>query len=43
MMICPKLKRNQKDLFPERKNQTVEKPQFCVRQNWGFEHIVAKI
>ena len=23
--------------------QTVEKPQFCVRQNWGFEHIVAKI
>ena len=23
--------------------QTVEKPQFCVRQNWVFEHIVAKI
>ena len=23
--------------------QTVEKPQFCVMQNWGFEHIVAKI
>lgn len=26
-----------------RRCQTVEKPQFCVRQNWGFEHIVAKI
>ena len=23
--------------------QTVEKPQFCIRQNWGFERIVAKI
>ena len=23
--------------------QTVEKPQFCVRQNWGFEHILDKI
>ena len=22
--------------------QTVEKPQFCIRQNWGFERIVAK-
>ena len=25
------------------KSQTVEKPQFCVRQNWGFEHILAQI
>ena len=24
-------------------SQTVEKPQFCIRQNWGFERIVAKI
>ena len=24
-------------------SQTVEKPQFCVRQNWGFEHILAQI
>ena len=23
--------------------QTVEKPQFCVRQNWGFEHILDKL
>ena len=26
-------------IFP----QTVEKPQFCIRQNWGFERIVSKI